>query len=177
MIRSVPGSRLVIARDVLTGEIAQSIADQLIAGGLRPEDFELRHAFPPGGHLALYREIDVALDSFPWSGHTTACEAMWMGVPTVSLVGERHAGRMVASVFYQVGLADWLACDADAYVATAQRSRRSRVAGGVAQRASPRMAASPLCDAARFVGEMEGLSHHVDRLVPATRMTAARNNE
>jgi predicted O-linked N-acetylglucosamine transferase (SPINDLY family) len=156
VVKQVPGSRLLIGRDVLTGGIAQSIADQLIAGGLRPEDFELRHEFPPGGHLALYREMDISLDAFPWSGHTTACEAMWMGVPTVSLVGARHAGRMVASVMSQAGLADWLAADPDAYVAIAQRAAGdlgslAALRSGLRQR----VAASPLCDAARFAGELE----------------------
>ncbi|HEX4149121.1 MAG TPA: tetratricopeptide repeat protein, partial [Pirellulales bacterium] len=155
VIRQVPGSRLIVARDVLTGGIARLIGDQLMAGGLQSDQFELRHEFP-GGHLALYREIDIALDAFPWSGHTTACEAMWMGVPTVSLVGNRHAGRMVASVFQQIGLENWLAADADAYVAIAQRAAGdlpslAALRGSLRQR----MAASPLCDAGRFVGELE----------------------
>jgi predicted O-linked N-acetylglucosamine transferase (SPINDLY family) len=156
VVRQVPGSRLLIARDVLTGPIAQAVADQLLAAGLKPEDFELRHEFPAGGHLALYREIDIALDPFPWSGHTTACEALWMGVPTVSLVGHRHAGRMVASVLSQAGLRDWLARDADEYVAIAARAAgdldaMAALRSGMRQR----MAASALCDAARFAGELE----------------------
>jgi predicted O-linked N-acetylglucosamine transferase (SPINDLY family) len=156
VIRQVPGSRLLIARDVLTGQIAREVADRLLAAGLKPDDFELRHEFPPGGHLALYREIDIALDSFPWSGHTTACEAMWMGVPTVSLVGQRHAGRMVASVLSQAGLGDWLASDADGYVSIAARAAGdldslAALRSGLRQR----MAASPLCDAARFANELE----------------------
>jgi protein O-GlcNAc transferase len=60
------------------------------------------------GHLRLYDRIDVALDCFPWGGHTTACEALWMGVPTVTLLGERYAGRMVASVLRTMGMADWI---------------------------------------------------------------------
>src|SRR5262249_56973507 len=60
-------------------------------------------------HLRVYDDIDVALDPFPWSGHTTACEALWMGVPVVTLRGQRHAGRMVASVLAAVGLDDLVA--------------------------------------------------------------------
>lgn len=156
VVRAVPGSRLLIARDVLTGHIAETITRELELQGLAPDDFELRNEFPAGGHQALYHEIDIALDSMPWSGHTSACEAMWMGVPTVSLVGGRHASRMVASVLTQAGMSDWLAKDADEFVAIAVRAasdldRLASLRSGLRQQ----MAASALCDSDRFAGELE----------------------
>src|SRR5262249_26042930 len=66
-------------------------------------------------HLLVYDEVDVSLDVFPWNGHTTACEALWMGVPVVALRGRHHAGRMTASVLSAVGLPELIAETADDY--------------------------------------------------------------
>jgi predicted O-linked N-acetylglucosamine transferase (SPINDLY family) len=71
-------------------------------------------------HLELYNEFDVALDAFPYHGTTTTCEALWMGVPVVSLLGDRHASRVGASVLTAVGHPDWIANDETGYVAIAR---------------------------------------------------------
>ena len=98
-----------------------------------------------------YRAADVGLDPFPYNGTTTTCEAMWMGVPVVTLAGRTHAGRVGASLLTAVGATDTITGDADAYVATA-----ARLAGdldGLAARRIDlrgRMAHSPLCDQAAF---------------------------
>ena len=57
-------------------------------------------------HLALYGRVDVALDTFPYHGTMTTCEALWMGTPVVSLIGEAHVSRVALSLLTQVGLAD-----------------------------------------------------------------------
>lgn len=102
------------------------------------------------------REIDIALDSFPHVGVTTNCEALWMGVPVITLAGQAYGGRVTTGLLHAVGLDELVAADADAYVAIA-----ARLAGESDRltelRASlrPTMAASPLCDAARIAREME----------------------
>jgi predicted O-linked N-acetylglucosamine transferase (SPINDLY family) len=67
-------------------------------------------------HLALYHGIDLALDSFPYNGTTTTCEALWMGVPVVALLGDRHVSRVSASLLTAVGHPEWIAKTEDDYV-------------------------------------------------------------
>ena len=77
---------------------------------------------PSRDPMSVYNDIDISLDSFPWSGHTTACESMWMGVPMVTLRGTTHAGRMAASTIIHAGKPQWVAEDHDQFVAIAARA-------------------------------------------------------
>ena len=70
-------------------------------------------------HLALYGRVHVALDSIPYNGTTTTCEALWMGVPVVALLGDRHASRVSASLLTAAGHPEWIASDAEGFVRTA----------------------------------------------------------
>jgi predicted O-linked N-acetylglucosamine transferase (SPINDLY family) len=104
----------------------------------------------------VYRDVDVLLDTFPWGGHATACEALWMGVPVVTLLGDRHAGRMVAGVLRQVGLDDLVARTPSEYVATAvalagDGERLAALRLGLRER----VRGSPLCDGAAFTRQLE----------------------
>jgi predicted O-linked N-acetylglucosamine transferase (SPINDLY family) len=67
-------------------------------------------------HLALYRQLDVALDTFPYHGTTTTCESLWMGAPVVTLTGNRHAARVGTSLLTAVGHPEWVAGDEDEFV-------------------------------------------------------------
>jgi protein O-GlcNAc transferase len=74
-------------------------------------------------HLALYRRIDIALDTFPYNGTTTTCEALWMGVPVVTRQGDRHVSRVGASLLRAAGHPEWIAADDEEYI---------RIAAGLA---------------------------------------------
>jgi protein O-GlcNAc transferase len=110
----------------------------------------------PGQFLAEYGRLDIGLDPFPYNGGTTTCEALWMGVPVVTLAGERFCARMGLSLLENVGLPELVARTADDYVRIAQE-----LAGDLprlaALRASlrARMASSPICDAPRAARELE----------------------
>jgi predicted O-linked N-acetylglucosamine transferase (SPINDLY family) len=76
---------------------------------------------PHSRHLALYRKVDLALDPFPYCGTTTTCEALWMGVPVVSLEGNSHVSRVGASLLRGLGLAEFVATSQEDYVERALR--------------------------------------------------------
>jgi len=107
-------------------------------------------------HLQTYGGVDIALDTFPYNGTTTTMEALWMGVPVVTLEGDRHASRVGASILSALGLADCVARTQDEYVQIAVR-----LAGAASeldvlrQRLRPRLSASPLTDGARFTAHLE----------------------
>ncbi|MBI3507965.1 MAG: tetratricopeptide repeat protein [Proteobacteria bacterium] len=105
-----------------------------------------------GGHLPLYGRIDVALDPFPYNGTLTTLEALWMGVPVVSLRGDRHASRVGASILTHLGRPDLIAADEADYVRLAAGLVRQKT-----DRASLRASfeGSPLMDGARLARELE----------------------
>src|SRR5687768_6341206 len=101
-------------------QAARRVAACFEAHGVAPERLDLRPwAAERAEHLDAYAEVDVALDTFPYNGTTTTCEAIWMGVPVVTLAGEAHMSRVGATLLGSVGLEDLVATDTDDYVAIA----------------------------------------------------------
>jgi protein O-GlcNAc transferase len=156
-------ARLPQARLLLKGQSFADAAiralhlDRLAERGLAPERVELVARMPDSrAHLALYDRIDIALDPFPYNGTTTTCEALWMGVPVVTLRGDRHASRVGASLLTQIGMTDLIADSVEAYVETAAALAGDRVRLSRLRRSlRPHMAASPLCDAPAFARKIE----------------------
>jgi predicted O-linked N-acetylglucosamine transferase (SPINDLY family) len=111
---------------------------------------------PVAQYLALYHRVDIALDAYPCVGGTTTLDALWMGVPVVSLAGDRPFARSGASILHSVALDDLVAGSEQAYVAIACKlaSDHERL---VALRTSLRstLAASALTDGERFARDME----------------------
>jgi predicted O-linked N-acetylglucosamine transferase (SPINDLY family) len=102
-------------------------------------------------HLARYAGIDVALDTFPYHGTTTTCEALWMGVPVVSLAGDRHASRVGASLLSAAGCPQWSVQDSAGFVAAAREAARiARADPSSRLRLREQLAGSLLLDEARF---------------------------
>ncbi|MBL7185319.1 MAG: tetratricopeptide repeat protein [Phycisphaerae bacterium] len=107
-------------------------------------------------HFKLYGRMDIALDTHPYNGTTTTCEAMWMGVPTISLVGKAHASRVGLSILSRVGLGDFAAFTPDEYVAKAV-AFSGEIENLAKIRTSLRsmMFNSPLCDKKGFTRSLE----------------------
>jgi predicted O-linked N-acetylglucosamine transferase (SPINDLY family) len=118
LLGRVPGSRLLIKSPYLEdSEVLASVREKLAAAGIATDRVELLGFFAsPAEHLAAYSRVDVALDTFPYNGTTTTCEALWMGVPIVSLIGDRHAARVGLSLLSAVGHADWATENTEAYI-------------------------------------------------------------
>jgi predicted O-linked N-acetylglucosamine transferase (SPINDLY family) len=148
---------LIVFRDLLRGQVRDYLCQQLTDRGICPDRFDLLHALDGATHyLQVYSAIDMALDAFPWSGHTTACEALWMGVPVVTLRGNRYAGRMAADVLTAVGLPELIASTPEQYLCIAselagQLDRLARLRATLREQ----MRASPLCDGAGFTRQLE----------------------
>ncbi len=114
--------------------------------------------------LRLFRQVDIGLDSFPHNGGTTTCDALWMGVPVVSLAGDRGVGRLGLTVLSNVGLPDLVAITEEDYLGIATRLALD-LPRLVELRATlrTRMQASPLMDAPRFARHMEAAYRSVWR--------------
>ena len=163
VLREVKGSRLLLkgkafsdaaTRDALVGQFGQrGIAAQRIN--------ILGMLDSVTDHLSLYNDMDIALDPFPYNGATTTCEALWMGVPVVCLMGDRHAARVGASLLTHIGRSEWVAASAKDYV-----GRAVQLAGDPAALMHWRsmlrdtMAGSRLCDKTAFAREMEANLRH-----------------
>lgn len=176
LMKATPGSRFILKsfefKDVQPRERIVRAFEQ---GGIEPSRIEvLGPAERIADHLAIYTRIDVAMDTMPYNGTTTTCEALWMGVPVMTVAGQTHAARVSASLLEAIGLRELIARDPEHMVelATQLVNDPARLAAYRSTIRS-RMAASPLCDAAHFAGQMgaalrrmwqEHLAHTEDRI-------------
>lgn len=157
-LRAVPDSRLIVkAKGLDENATRERYAAMFGAHGLDGSRVEfVGFVGDIAAHIARYRSIDIALDTFPYNGTTTTCEALWMGVPVVTLAGDRHAARVGASLLARVGLDRLIAADPSdfARICAALAADRKALA---ALRGTLRahMAASPLCDGRRLAREFE----------------------
>jgi protein O-GlcNAc transferase len=155
ILAAVPGARLLVV-GVAGGRAQDDLLSDFAAAGIGAERISLVPFLPVEDYYRRFSEVDIALDPMPYSGGTTTCDALWMGVPVLTLAGTRPASRSAASILSSLGLADWIAATADEYLELA-RARAGRPDHLSALRASlrERMRASPLMDEARFVGDLE----------------------
>ena len=121
-MRACPKAELVLKASVFMKAEQTRIRERFEKAGLDPKRLILLEWIEGGiNHLQLYRHLDVALDPIPYGGATTTAEALWMGVPVVSLQGDGMVGRMSTSLLHHAGLDCWIANDADSYVKIAKK--------------------------------------------------------
>ena len=122
ILESVPNSRMLIkSKQFAFVEVKQRFLKLFKEQGISANRLILRDRIEgQEAHLKLYDEVDLALDTFPYNGTTTTCEALWMGVPTLTYTGKLHAARVSASILKHANLDEFIATDLNDYVKKAQ---------------------------------------------------------
>jgi protein O-GlcNAc transferase len=155
VLQKVPGARLLIVAPGME-QTFELVARQFARNGVDPGRIRIQGRVPVHDYFALHHRVDINLDTFPYTGGTTTCHALWMGVPVVALSGRTMASRGGASVLNVVGLPQLVAGTEEEYVEIAaalsgdpERLDRLR------RELRERVAASPLTDARTFVRDLE----------------------
>jgi len=152
-VHAVPGSRLLLKSQAMSEPSARlRLQERLDQAGMPADRVEMiAYATDRNAHLRVYTRVHASLDTTPYNGTTTTCEALWMGVPVITTLGDRHAARVSASLLAAVGHPEWVARDQDDFVriAVALAGDRARLAD-LRARLRSEMAASPLCDASGY---------------------------
>lgn len=156
ILRRVDGSRLLFLAGDNAVEGARRHLSQFAAARIERDRIEIVTSRPQVEYLKLFHRVDIALDTFPYAGCTTTCDALWMGVPTVSLIGWSYVARVGLSVLSQVGLGDLAVDGAAEYVRAAcnlaaDRSRLRSLRRMLRERCSR----SPLMDGSQMAPAWE----------------------
>jgi tetratricopeptide (TPR) repeat protein len=158
VLKEVPDSRMFIkARAFSEAAVCERFREQFAIRGIEPSRLIFSGLLEAAqDHLATYGRVDIALDTFPYNGTTTTCEALWMGVPVISLVGDLHAARVGFTLLNAVGLGGLATTSGDNYVALAaalskDKGHLTHLRGHLQQV----IANSPLCDRFRLTKGLE----------------------
>ncbi|HEX8956076.1 MAG TPA: peptide-binding protein, partial [Burkholderiaceae bacterium] len=157
ILHAVPASRLLLKNLQFSDPSRRAdMQGRFASRGIAPERLLLEGPSPREEYLRTYERIDIALDPFPYPGGTTTAEALWMGVPVLTLSGRRFLARQGVGLLANAGLPGWIAADAEDYLAKAIAAAAdlpalARLRAGL----RAQVLASPLFDAPRFAGHFE----------------------
>jgi predicted O-linked N-acetylglucosamine transferase (SPINDLY family) len=163
LLRAVPGSRLMIHAH--EGRHREKLLGSFAAAGIASDRISFVGTLPLADYLRQYQSIDIALDTFPYAGGTTTCDALWMGVPVVTLAGDLGVSRSGVSILSNIGMTDLIARTPEEYVRMAadlagDESRMVRLRGTIREQ----MKRSPLMDAIGFAAGVETAYRRVWRV-------------
>jgi predicted O-linked N-acetylglucosamine transferase (SPINDLY family) len=157
VMRAVPESRLLLKSTGLVDPAVQQVLQRLcMDAGVPLERVEMVGITPDQrSHLQMYNRVHVALDTTPYNGTTTTCEALWMGVPVVTLLGDRHSARVSASLLHAAGFPEWVATDAEQFARIAAQLAHDREAlTSLRVTMRDRLRASTLLDAPAYAARL-----------------------
>ena len=173
VMAEIPDSRLMLKSGRFDNPLLRSEAiGQLAAHGISEDRLIVEGFTSREDLLAAYNRVDIGLDPFPYTGCTTTVEAVWMGVPVVTLRGKRSVARASEAILTVVGRPDLVATDADSYVSivkalAADRAALDKMHGEI----RAMMEASPICDCRQFARDMVRLYRQMWRTWCAGRQT------
>jgi predicted O-linked N-acetylglucosamine transferase (SPINDLY family) len=126
VLRAVPDSRMLLkCRQFADEPVRDRYRAMFGAAGIAPERLTfMEFSLTTSAHLSAYASMDICLDTFPYSGMTTICEALWMGVPVVTMMGQRSASRVGGSLLHEIGMTELIAGNAGDFVAIASELAR-----------------------------------------------------
>jgi len=160
ILRGSPDAQLLLKNTCLGHEANRgSVLERLGRHGIPADRVRLEGPEEHYGFLRTYARIDIALDTFPYTGGTTTMEALWQGVPVLAFTGNRWVGRISRSILAAAGLPEWIEPSREAYIERAIHLATSRATPGALARMRKtlraRLRQSAACDSAALCRELE----------------------
>jgi predicted O-linked N-acetylglucosamine transferase (SPINDLY family) len=147
----LPDHRLLLRNSAIASpQVRERIVSAFARHGVSSDRIEFKRYGTYAETLADYSRADVALDTYPFGGCATTCDALWMGVPVVTLRGDTLVSRQSAALLEQCGLGSWVVSSADEYVETARRLAVAKPADLMPRAALRQITAERLCDVEKF---------------------------
>ncbi len=158
ILRSVPDSQLLVKSKMFEDQqLNDRFVQRFSEAGIDPARVRLMGRTPGfAAHMASYSQVDIALDTFPYNGTTTTCEALWMGVPVIGVYGATHRSRVTLSIANRIGLGSLIVDDSDKLVAlAASMGQASQTLASLRGALRQRMIESDLCNTKKFATGVE----------------------
>ena len=157
LLLKIKGSKLILITNQLNdSKTRTNFKNLFLQEGVSPDQLDLQGSLPHSKLLKSYNNIDIALDPFPYSGGLTTCEALWMGVPVITMPGPTFAGRHSATHLTNVGLKDWIVDSQEKYLEVVEQWCNDLEAlAKLRTNLRQQVKNSPLCDAPRFARNLE----------------------
>lgn len=157
ILSRVPGSRLAIL-GVPSGRAHDDLLSDMQKTGVDTARIDVVPYVSLQDYFAWYNQVDIALDTTPYSGGTTTCDALWMGVPLLTAPGERPSSRSAASILTTAGMTDWIASSPEEYASRAVDAAKDvQLLANLRVTLRARLQASPLMDEAGFARDLDNL--------------------
>jgi predicted O-linked N-acetylglucosamine transferase (SPINDLY family) len=155
LLARLPEARLIIV-GMPDGQTRDRLLREFALAGISTSRITLVGRVALAEYFRWFDAVDIALDTTPYSGGTTTCDALWSGVPVVTAPGTRPISRSAASILSTAGLPEWIASTPQDYVRLAiESARREAVIGDLRGSLRQRMRESPLMDEVRFARDLE----------------------
>jgi protein O-GlcNAc transferase len=163
LLQEIPNSKLV----VLVGQSkvgAERLTESFTSLGVKPEQLVLKYRLPKPEYFATYSSFDLALDPFPYNGGVTTCDALWMGVPVLTLVGDSYVSRQGVSILTHAGMPEFAADTPEALINIAKTWAENReVLAEIRAGLREQFSRSLVCDATAYVRSLEAAYRHAWR--------------